>query len=149
MNDGIGRFAAPLRVEIAPPGRLARVLEDFVYVSPDGLHWTTPAGFVFDGASIPRVLWTRLGGPFDGPNIFIGAVHDPRYRFADCDRETADRLLLNVGRCAGLGKQDAMAIYLGVRLGGEMAWIDNARKRSTCGADRARLLTWATEDPAR
>ena len=145
MTDmgGVGRFATPLRVEIMPPGRFARALEPFIYVGSDGHHWLTPAGFVFDGASIPQLLWSRFGGPFDGPNIFIGAVHDPRYRFADCDRETADHLLLDVGRCAGLSDDDARAIYLGVRLGGEIAWIDNARKRRECGADQARLLAWA------
>lgn len=141
--DGIGRFATPLRIEILSQGRLARFLEDFVYVAPDGHHWPTPAGFIMDGGSLPRLLWTRFGGPFDGPNIFIGAVHDPRYRFADTTRENADHLLLDVGRCAGFSDEDAMAIYLGVRLGGEVAWNDNAAKRGACGTDRARLLAWA------
>jgi hypothetical protein len=141
-NEGIGRFAAPLRVEFLPGGRLARILEEFIYVAPTGRHWPSPAGLIFDGASIPQLFWIRFGGPFDGPNVYIGAVHDPRYRLGDCTKDEADHLLLDVARCAGFSDEDAEALYLGVHFGGGSAWAENAAKRATCGSDMARLLAW-------
>ncbi len=142
-NRGTGRFATPLRVEYLDRGESARVLEDFAFVDCNGRRWITPKDFIFDGASVPRPLWPTCGPPLYGPNVFIGAVHDPRYRFADCTKAEADMLLWDVALLAGHSEEIAAAIYEGVHLFGFEAWNSNAEKREICGSDRARLLAWA------
>jgi hypothetical protein len=36
------------------------------YTDPKDEVWVAPAGSVTDGASIPRYLWSLMGGPFEG-----------------------------------------------------------------------------------
>lgn len=88
------------------------------------------AGFVTDGASIPRTLWALIGNPFS-PNVMAPAlVHDALYRAElfprrECDQELSALMKMN-GRAAA---NKAGAFYLGVRLGGWWVWFRH-RKRS-------------------
>ena len=60
-----------------PPRRI--VVDDFV-VEVDGVKHTVPAGFDdFDGASIPRWLWTTVGHPFMREFERAALVHDYLY----------------------------------------------------------------------
>src|SRR4051812_47073430 len=47
-------------------GRSMTLLNELRYTDPDGIVWIAPAGSMVDGASIPRSLWTFMGGPFEG-----------------------------------------------------------------------------------
>jgi hypothetical protein len=38
-----------------------------------------PRGFIFDGASIPRIFWPFIGHPFNGKYIKSALVHDYLY----------------------------------------------------------------------
>jgi hypothetical protein len=78
---GLGLYAGPLRVELLTgPGdlyRLARLLEAFTFYDGVADLWVTaPAGFVFDGASIPRWAWAITGGPLDGAYRRAACIHD-------------------------------------------------------------------------
>lgn len=56
-----------------------RVEEDWFFILPDGTVIVIPAGFIFDGASIPRLFWVLLS-----PTglLFIPAlIHDFGYRY--------------------------------------------------------------------
>lgn len=55
-----------------------------------------PKGFVFDGASIPRVLWSLLGGPFHPRVIDASCVHDKLYSEKKLPRGACDRVFRNV-----------------------------------------------------
>mgnify|MGYP001792979849 CR=1 FL=1 len=46
------------------------------YVDPKGHVWVAPASSVVDGASIPRSLWTFMGGPFEGKYRNASVLHD-------------------------------------------------------------------------
>lgn len=50
--------------------------EPLRYIDHDGLLHTVPAGFAFDGASIPRFAWSLIGGPLDGNYVRSAALHD-------------------------------------------------------------------------
>jgi hypothetical protein len=50
--------------------------EDFTFVEAPDTEWTAPAGFVFDGATIPRALWTVFGDPFIGDYRRAAVIHD-------------------------------------------------------------------------
>ena len=49
-------------------------------------------GFVYDGASIPRLLWRLCGHPLEAPRIAAALAHDWLYSSHVCDRETADAI---------------------------------------------------------
>src|SRR5262245_1799563 len=49
-----------------PDGRTMTLLTELRYTDPKGEVWVAPIGSVVDGASIPRYLWSMLGGPFEG-----------------------------------------------------------------------------------
>ena len=53
-----------------------RLSEPFLYVGPDGTEWPVPAGTVTDGASIPQVFWSVIGGPFEGAYRNAAVIHD-------------------------------------------------------------------------
>ncbi|CBE67454.1 MAG: DUF1353 domain-containing protein [Candidatus Methylomirabilis oxygeniifera] len=60
----------------AQPRPLFRVETDFRFKDPNGLLWSTPAGTEVDGASIPQLFWSIIGGPFEGPYINASIIHD-------------------------------------------------------------------------
>lgn len=55
------------------------VLEDWYYTLPSGTRIVIPKGFIFDGASIPRLFWVILNPV--GILFIPGLVHDYAYRF--------------------------------------------------------------------
>lgn len=75
-QTGHGSFSGNPVVEFLPDGRSVKLREAFSYVDPDGNAWPVPIGYVANGASIPRGLWTPVGGPFEGPYRDASIFHD-------------------------------------------------------------------------
>jgi hypothetical protein len=105
---------------------------------------TVPNGFVYDGASVPRLVWTLSGITPDGLIRSAALVHDFIYRYEGrlplnhygvvfdgvykdisknrWARIDADRLFARIMREAGVPKLKRRAAYLGVRAGGWASW---------------------------
>ena len=45
----------------------------------DGSGYTVPAGFGFDGSSIPPVAFVSMATPFEWPWCYAGCIHDAMY----------------------------------------------------------------------
>lgn len=78
-QEDFGDFLDRLKGEFiadAKPRPLFKVESEFRFKDPNGLLWLTPAGTEVDGASIPQVLWSLIGGPFEGPYISASVIHD-------------------------------------------------------------------------
>lgn len=60
----------------ALPGRLMELQAPFAYAEASDRVWTVPSGAVVDGASIPRVFWSLVGGPWDGDYRDASVIHD-------------------------------------------------------------------------
>ena len=61
-----------------------RLLDDFAYdreFAESVERIIVPAGFTFDGASIPRAAWSVVGLTPGGPILAAATVHDLLYRF--------------------------------------------------------------------
>lgn len=101
-----------------------------------------PAGFVTDLASIPRVFWSLL--PPDGAYTFPAIIHDYLYWTQIHPRETADYVLRYGMEDMKVSSAIVLAIYNAVRLGGEIAWADNAKLRQR---GEMRLLREFPDDP--
>lgn len=56
--------------------RLMELRENFTFVESPYNTWTAPAGFIFDGTTIPRALWTVFGDPFIGDYRRAAVIHD-------------------------------------------------------------------------
>jgi Protein of unknown function (DUF1353) len=92
-------------------GRSMTLLNELRYTDPQGLVWIAPAGSSVDGASIPKSLWSFMGGPFEGRYRNASVLHDVSYDqkkrpWADCDR-----MFYNAMRCSGVGAVEAGTMY--------------------------------------
>lgn len=104
--------------------RLFKLERSFRYTSPT-VMLTVPAGFITDGASVPRAFWNILA-PF-GDYFEAAVIHDylysPHNRFKT--RAEADRIFLEAMGHVGVGWLTRRTIYRAVRLFGWTAFKGN------------------------
>jgi hypothetical protein len=79
-----------------------------------------PAGFDWDGATIPRPFWSIIGGPWHPQVMRASLIHDWLYWTRLCDRKTADKILRDCLREDGCTWAKASAMYRAVRIFGGM-----------------------------
>ena len=72
----VARYVGAVQAQWLPDGRTMRLLAPFTYIDAEGTEWNAPAGSVIDGASIPKVAWSIIGGPFEGKYRDASVVHD-------------------------------------------------------------------------
>jgi hypothetical protein len=64
-------------LELKPlDGRMMQLKNRFSFIEANGNRWTVPDGAILDGASIPRVFWSIVGGPWDGNYRAASVIHD-------------------------------------------------------------------------
>ena len=71
-----GEFKGRVVAEWLPDGRSMKLLEPFEYIDNAGKPWPVPANTIVDGASIPSIFWSIIGGPFEGLYRGPSVVHD-------------------------------------------------------------------------
>jgi Protein of unknown function (DUF1353) len=126
-NHG-SRFSGLAKLEDQEDGETAKLLELLCYATLDGWRICVPTGFETDFASIPRPLWAVIPprGKYNRPAI----VHDYLYHFAPLDPRTgrwctqarADSIIREACENVDDRFTQRWAIYLGLRLGGFVAW---------------------------
>ncbi len=94
-----------------PDGRSMTLLHSLRYVDPEGILWVAPAGSVVDGASIPRALWTLMGGPFEGKYRNASVLHDVAYTMQNRPARDCDRMFYHAMRCSGVSAVEAKTMY--------------------------------------
>ncbi|MBP7430724.1 MAG: DUF1353 domain-containing protein [Candidatus Hydrogenedentes bacterium] len=133
-----------MSVIVQPIGRFANkaeweLMDDWSVETPYGLLQIN-AGYLSDGASIPRFLWS-LVGPRYAPDTFPAALaHDALYsahlpEVADW-RGAADAIFLDLLKRLGVGRAKRVAYYVAVRIFG---WAV-ARQHTNIGIEAARKL---------
>ena len=105
------------------------IAEDFEY-ELNGTKYVIPAGFKFDGASIPKFLHTFLSPV--GVLLLGGLVHDYAYKYAALKPKKGAVLLLDQKKSDEIFRDINIEIngfyfmnylaYWSLRLGGFMAW---------------------------
>lgn len=109
-----------------------RKLTDDFKIDIDGVVERIPSGFVWDGASIPRVFWFKYGHPFDDQHEIPGLVHDAIYSglFGKAySRKEADEIYRALLRMQGVGWWQATKEYYAVRWFGESHYEPGKIKR--------------------
>ena len=99
-----------------------RTLEPISFTGNDGQRHTIPAGYVSDGASVPRFFWRILSPSIDGRTLVSSIIHDYEYENGIGTRGGADydyavRLYEN-----NYGLIKSSLTYIGVRVGGGSHW---------------------------
>jgi hypothetical protein len=79
-------------------------------------------GFIFDGASIPRLFWRVWGAPFASPRVIAALVHDWLYRSHVTTRAFADKVYYKTLRRVGYSFFSAGTEWLMLRFFGWFAW---------------------------
>lgn len=75
-NIPVGHFNGELVLKPMSDGRFMELFAPYSYVDGQGEPWDVPAGAKVDGASIPKPLWSTIGGPFEGKYRNASVIHD-------------------------------------------------------------------------
>lgn len=116
-----GKFEGNVVTEWLDPegdNRRMRLLSDFAYLAPDGERWSAPSGWVVDGASIPRVLWSTVGSPYEGGYRRASVIHDVACDLKARPWRAVHRAFYNAMRADGVGLFQAKLMYAAVFAGG-------------------------------
>ncbi len=87
------------------------LLNELRYTDPEGNVWIAPAGSKVDGASIPKSLWSIMGGPFEGRYRNASVLHDVSYDQHNRPWQECDLMFYNAMRCSGVGAVEAGTMY--------------------------------------
>src|SRR5215510_7736217 len=94
-----------------PDGRTMTLLTELRYTDPKGNVWVAPIGSVVDGASIPRYLWSLMGGPFEGKYRNASVLHDVAYGAKKQPWQDCDRMFYYAMRCSGVSAVEAKTMF--------------------------------------
>ena len=106
-----GYYNGPVDARWDSDGRSMTLLSELRYTDPKGVVWTAPAGSKVDGASIPKSLWSFMGGPFEGKYRKASVLHDVAYSDKSRPWQDADRMFYNAMRCSGVSAIEAKTMY--------------------------------------
>lgn len=114
-NRDAGYFVGRVRTDWVGARRV-RLVEDFLFVGPDGYHWHARAGDVCDGSSIPWLLQRYMGSPFVGLHRFASVIHDRAC--IERIRPSAHVHHMYLNACLAAGEPKAWWLGQGVIYGG-------------------------------
>lgn len=114
LEASFGRYRGEPQTKWLSDGRNMQLLAPFAFVRTDGEEWPVPTGAIVDGASIPRVFWSLIGGPFEGKYRDASIVHD-HY----CDTKTrtwkdTHRVFFEAMMTSGVRETRAKIMYYAV-----------------------------------
>ena len=128
MRIEIPRRLLTMRAPSDAPAPWARkstrwmVSADWVVIA-DGKRFEIPAGFIFDGSSIPRLLW-QFFPPSYAPAWEAACYHDWCYAFAyrQVSKRFADDAFRDIMLRQGASPWIARIFHAAVRIGGRGGW---------------------------
>lgn len=124
-DESFGSYeGTPAQVEFDDEdGRSGRLLRAIVYHRQDGVDWAVPEGAWLDGASIPRPLWSIIGGPYEGKYRTASIVHDHYCIIKTRSWRDTHRMFHDAMRCGGVGRIKASVMFYAVYRAGPR-WPD-------------------------
>ena len=114
QSPGRGQFLDELELMADKGGRNFTLLNRFRYVDSDKVTWVVPKGFSSDGASIPRVLWSIVGAPWDGEYRRAAVVHDYFFRQRKYESDVVHRVFYEAMLTDGVEPLKAKLMYYAV-----------------------------------
>ncbi|WDH32407.1 DUF1353 domain-containing protein [Pseudomonas chlororaphis] len=130
-----GKFdGIPAQIELDDNGCSARLLRAITYHGPKVLEWPVPVGAWLDGASIPRIFWSIIGGPFEGKYRTASIIHDHYCIIQTRSWRETHLMFHDAMRCSGVGKAQATVMYYAVYRFGPR-WVESGLELLTDAAD--------------
>src|SRR5438477_4345842 len=102
-----GHYSGYVEARWENDGRSMTLLSELRYTDPQGQVWIASAGSQVDGASIPRSLWSFMGGPFEGKYRNASVLHDVAYDQKTQPWKQCNRTVYEAMRCRGVGATEA------------------------------------------
>lgn len=102
------------------------LLEDFT-LAIDKHIITVNKGFDFDGASIPKWLWSIYGSPLNGNYVVASLIHDGLYASQKVSKSIADKIFLDVMKQSNVGYIKRTSMYLAVKMFGGKDWKEASK----------------------
>ncbi|MER9414059.1 DUF1353 domain-containing protein [Mesorhizobium sp. M0589] len=129
-GHALGEYTGVLQFQPLSDGRRMKLLKDFGFKDADGTHWPVPRRTIVDGASIPRALWSLVGGPFEGKYRDASVVHDYYCDIRSADWRSVHLMFYRAMRVSGVTERRAKVMYAAVYFAGPR-WsetvVDNVR----------------------
>lgn len=113
-DPAYGRFEGEVVTKWITDDLEMELVKDFEYVDPGGKRWTAPTGSVINGASIPSVFWSLIGGPFEGRFRKASVLHDAACDVQAESWEDVHRMFYDACRCSRVGIGKAQTMYWAV-----------------------------------
>ena len=104
--------------------------EDFSFtVKVNGKHYhiEIQQGFIFDGASIPRIAWRVVGHPYQMPLLVCALPHDILYASEFFKKEECDWIFLELMKSVGINWIKRNTIWSAVKLFGGLVWLKHTK----------------------
>ena len=98
------------------------ILFEDVVVESLGYNITVKKGFDFDGASIPKWLWSIYGSPLNGNYVVASLIHDGLYASQKVSKRVSDKIFLDVMKQSNVGYIKRTSMYLAVKMFGGKDW---------------------------
>jgi Protein of unknown function (DUF1353) len=113
-DRAFGNFDGDVVTRWSDDGRNMTLERDFAYIDFHGKRWDAPTGSVINGASIPRLFWSVIGGPFEGTFRNAAVIHDAACGAQREPWEDVHRMFYNAMRCSRVGQGKAQTMYWAV-----------------------------------
>ncbi len=107
-------YIGELVTKALPDGRSLELVQPYSYEDSDGRQWGVPKGTIVDGASIPQVFWSIVGGPFSGKYRSSSVIHDYYCDTMHRDWRAVHNLFYEAMLTSGVSKNKAMLMYYAV-----------------------------------
>lgn len=115
----MGRYEGkPLNVLWDDDGRHMQLNAPFAFVDGTEERWDVPNGTRIDGASIPRMLWSITGSPYDGKYRDASVVHDFYCSVRARPCEATHLMFHEAMLVSGVSPRKAAIMYAAVRYAG-------------------------------
>lgn len=110
----VGEYSGTVKAEWLTKTREMRLLEPFAFKDPNCKVWSVPSGAIVDGASIPQVFWSLIGGPFEGRYRDASVVHDYYCKMRTEPSEQVHEMFYNAMLANGVDSNKAAAMFYAV-----------------------------------
>lgn len=144
QNDNFGKFVSNPIVEFIEDGKV-KLANEVAYIDPKGRKWKAPIGYVSNGASIPQLFYTPVGGPLSGNYRDAALIHDyycEKWKVLWPDKFHRDwrevhRTFYYAMRARGVSSAKAKLMYAAVFIAGPRWTWQNGKVRELNLVERA------------
>ena len=113
-KSDFGDCSVEIQVKMNSDGRTLTVLKEAEYIDPNDEHWIAPVNAKVDGASIPQVFWSAIGGPLDGPYRYASVFHDVACNERSHTWQITHQMFYYAMKCSGVEEAKAKLMFYAV-----------------------------------